>query len=113
MKQERSLIIGASGGIGAALADAMEQRGAVVRLSRSADGLDLTDEASIQRVLGMQSGTFDQIVIATGALQIGTAAPEKTIRAIDPQALAAQFALNAIGPALVLKHILPLVPRNR
>ncbi len=113
MTQERSLIIGASGGIGSALATALENRGEVVRLSRSGNGLDLTDEASIERVLGAQEGTFDRIVVATGALQIDGAEPEKTIRAIDPQAMAAQFALNAIGPALVLKHALPLVPRNR
>ena len=50
---------------------------------------------------------------ATGALQIGDAAPEKTLRALDPDTMAAQFALNAIGPALVLKHALPLVPRDR
>ncbi len=113
MTQERSLIIGASGGIGSALATALENRGEVVRLSRSGNGLDLTDEASIERVLGAQEGTFDRIVVATGALQIDGAEPEKTIRAIDPEAMAAQFALNAIGPALVLKHALPLVPRDR
>lgn len=113
MTQERTLIIGASGGIGAALADRLEHRGEVVRLSRSANGLDLTDEASVARVLGAQAGTFDRIVIATGALQIGHAAPEKSIRALDPADMAAQFALNAIGPALVLKHLLPLVPRDR
>ncbi|MGI3183828.1 SDR family NAD(P)-dependent oxidoreductase [Nioella aestuarii] len=113
MTQHRTLIIGASGGIGAALADALAARGDVVRLSRSANGLDLTDEDSVARVLGGLDGTFDRIVVATGALQIGDAAPEKTIRALDPDAMAAQFALNAIGPALVLKHVLPLVPRDR
>lgn len=113
MSKERTLIIGASGGIGSALADALEARGEVVRLSRSADGLDLTDEASIERVLGAQSGTFDRVLVTTGALQIGGAEPEKTIRALDPANMADQFALNAIGPALVLKHLLPLVPRDR
>ncbi len=33
--------------------------------------------------------------------------------ALDPLALTAQFALNAIGPALVLKHALPLLPKDR
>lgn len=113
MTQDRTLIIGASGGIGAALAEAHEARGDVVRLSRSVDGLDLTDEDSVARVLGGLEGTFDRIVVATGALQIGEAGPEKTIRTLDPVDMAAQFALNAIGPALVLKHALPLVPRDR
>jgi NAD(P)-dependent dehydrogenase (short-subunit alcohol dehydrogenase family) len=113
MTQDRTLIIGASGGIDAALAEAHEARGDVVRLSRSVDGLDLTDEDSVARVLGGLEGTFDRIVVATGALQIGEAGPEKTIRTLDPVDMAAQFALNAIGPALVLKHALPLVPRDR
>jgi NAD(P)-dependent dehydrogenase (short-subunit alcohol dehydrogenase family) len=51
--------------------------------------------------------------VATGALEIGGTAPEKTLRALDPAALAAQFALNATGPALVLKHALWLMPRDR
>lgn len=107
------MIIGASGGIGAALADALEHRGEVLRLSRRADGMDLTDEASVERVLGALDGSFDRVLVTTGALQIGGAEPEKTIRALDPDAMAAQFALNAIGPALVLKHLLPLIPRDR
>lgn len=113
MTEERTLIIGASGGIGSALAQALQAQREVVGLSRRADGLDLTDEASIERVLGGLEGTFDRILVTTGALQIGGAGPEKTIRALDPTDMAAQFALNAIGPALVLKHLLPLVPRDR
>ncbi|PIV74528.1 MAG: C factor, cell signaling protein [Rhodobacteraceae bacterium CG17_big_fil_post_rev_8_21_14_2_50_65_11] len=113
MTEDRTLIIGASGGIGSALTDELRARGEVVGLSRSADGLDLTDEASIERVLGALESTFDRIIVTTGGLQIGEAGPEKTIRALDPANMAAQFALNAIGPALVLKHALPLVPRDR
>ena len=45
----RSLIIGASGGIGAALAEALD--GEVTTLSRSVDGFDVTDEASIENHL--------------------------------------------------------------
>nr|WP_272212010.1 SDR family NAD(P)-dependent oxidoreductase [Marinicella sp. W31]MDC2877905.1 SDR family NAD(P)-dependent oxidoreductase [Marinicella sp. W31] len=39
--------------------------------------------------------------------------PEKTIRALDAGAMSKQFAVNAVGPALVLKHFLPLIVRNR
>ena len=109
----RSLIIGASGGIGAALATALAARGEVVGLSRSVDGLDLTDEAAIARVLGGLDGMFDQILVASGALEINGNRPEKSLRAIDPAALAEQFAVNAIGPALILKHALRLMPRDR
>ena len=108
----RSLIIGASGGIGGALCHALQARGPVVGLSRSRDGLDVTDEASIERLLGAQEGAFDLVVVATGALQIGAAAPEKTLRALNAEAMLAQFAVNAVGPALMIKHALRLMPRG-
>jgi NAD(P)-dependent dehydrogenase (short-subunit alcohol dehydrogenase family) len=110
----RALVVGASGGIGSALASALVARGAAVTgLSRSGDGLDVTDEASVARVMGALDGAFDLVIVATGALEIGPHRPEKTLRALDPAALALQFALNATGPALVLKHALRLMPRDR
>ena len=109
----RTLVIGASGGIGAALATALRPRGEVVTLSRRDDELDITDEASIARLIGALDGSFDLIVVATGALILDGVGPEKTVKALSAQALAAQFAVNAIGPALVIKHVLRLLPRDR
>lgn len=109
----RALVVGASGGIGAALVAALRGRGEVVGLSRSGDGLEITDEASVARLIGGLEGPFDLIVVATGALIIDGIGPEKTVRAVTAQALAAQFAVNAIGPALVIKHALRLLPRDR
>ena len=109
----RALVIGASGGIGAALVATLQAQGAqVTGLSRSADGLDVTDEASIQQHLSTLKGPFDTIIVATGALVINGARPEKSLKSIDPTALAAQFALNAMGPMLILKHALRLLPRD-
>lgn len=111
---ERALVIGASGGIGRALIAGLVARNVnVVGLSRSGDGLDVTDEASIARVLGAMDGQFDTVIVATGALEIGGFKPEKSLRGLDPDALAAQFALNATGPVLVLKHALRLMPKDR
>jgi NAD(P)-dependent dehydrogenase (short-subunit alcohol dehydrogenase family) len=110
---QQALVIGASGGIGAALVAALGAQGVrVVGLSRSVDGLDVTDEASVVRHLAALEGVFDTVIVATGALMIGGARPEKTLKAVDPGALAAQFALNATGPMLVLKHALRLMPRD-
>ncbi|NCU21410.1 NAD-dependent epimerase/dehydratase family protein, partial [Candidatus Falkowbacteria bacterium] len=101
----RALIIGDTGGIGAAVAAHLAGQGAdVTGLSRARDGLNLTDEGSIARVLGALDGAFDLIFVATGAL----GQPEKTLKVLDPAQMAAQFALNAMGPALVLKHALHL-----
>ena len=108
-----ALVLGASGGIGAALVAHLRARGdQVTALSRRADGFDLTVEASIVAHLAALSGPYDLIFIATGALELQGRAPEKTLRALDPAALAAQFALNATGPALVVKHALRLLPKD-
>ncbi len=111
---EKALIIGASGGIGGAVAAALRGRGVLVTgLSRSADGLDVTDKASVSAALSGVAGPFDLIFVATGGLEINGAAPEKTVKAVSAQAMQDQFALNTIGPALILKHALPLMPRDR
>lgn len=113
MTKKRALVIGASGAIGAACALELERLGYdVTRLSRSHDGLDLTDEASVDQHLNALDGSFARILVTSGGLQIGDAGPEKTIRRINARAMADQFALNAIGPALVLKHAHRLLPRK-
>jgi len=111
----RALVIGASGGIGAALTAALRNRGARVdTLSRSGDGFDVTDEAGVAAALApLPEGAFEMVLIATGALEIDGAGPEKTLRALSPEAFLAQVRLNALGPALVLKHALRLIPRDR
>ncbi len=111
---ERALIIGASGGIGAALATELAARGAaVVGLSRRADGLDVTDEQSVADHMGQLDAPFDRIVIATGILAPDDTGPEKALSAIDAVAMAKVLAVNCIGPALVLKHAQHLIPRDR
>ena len=70
-----NVVIGASGGIGAALAAALEQRGeAVRRLSRRETGLDLADEASIAGAASdLGSEPIDRLIVATGMLHEGAA----------------------------------------
>ena len=112
----RALVFGASGGIGGAIVSLLERDrrcADVIGLSRR-DGFDVEDEASIAVAavrLGEQE--FDLLFDATGALEIDGYGPEKSLRAIDPDAMARQFAVNAIGPALILKHFVPLLPRGR
>lgn len=109
----RALVIGSSGGIGAALCAQLSRDGAdVTGLSRSGDGLDVTDADSVAAHLGGLEGSFDLIFVATGALEIGAFGPEKALHKLDPEALMAQFRLNAIGPAMVLRHAPRLLPRK-
>jgi len=112
MTYERALIIGASGGIGAALADAVDADETVI-LSRSVNGFDLLNEASIDGFAESFPGPFDLIFDATGALEIEGDGPEKSLSAIDPEAMVRQFAVNAIGPALIFKHFMGHLPKDR
>jgi NAD(P)-dependent dehydrogenase (short-subunit alcohol dehydrogenase family) len=116
----RAIVIGASGGIGAALKGRLEEAGfEVAGLSRSAgvtdDNLpiDLTDEASIAAAARRlrERGPFAIILIASGLLHDPQVAPEKMLRDLDQNSLTRLFAVNAIGPALIAKHFVPLLPK--
>ncbi len=108
-----AVVIGASGGIGAALVAGLQARGVDVSgYSRSQDGLDLTDEASIAAMAQGLAAAPGLVIVATGALTVDGHGPEKAMAALHPDLLARQFALNAVGPALVAKHFLPLQPRR-
>lgn len=114
-----AVVVGASGTIGAAFARRLKDDARfadVVELSRSSDPpLDLTDEASIEAAAATLKARPEEIrliVLATGFLHDEAQGPEKTWRHLDPDKLARSFALNATGPALVLKHLLPLLPRK-
>ena len=110
----KAIVIGASGGLGAALADRLSRDHDVTRLSRSADGLDVTDPASVERLVGGAPGPWDVAMVATGILAPPGHAPEKALAAIDADAMARTFAVNAVGPALVLKALAPnLAPDAR
>ncbi len=110
---ERALVVGASGGIGAALAEALAARGAEVQgVSRRGDGLDLRDPASIERVMAAIEGPFDLVLVATGILAPAGHAPEKSLAQIDAGIMAEVMQVNALGPALVLRHGPRLLPRR-
>ncbi|WP_319517553.1 SDR family NAD(P)-dependent oxidoreductase [uncultured Martelella sp.] len=112
-----ALVIGASGGIGRAFCETIaddRRCGGLDRLSRRDDGFEITDETAVAAAAAKLADTrFDLILCATGALHIDGVGPEKTIRAVDAGAMSNQFAVNAIGPALVMKHFLPLIARDR
>lgn len=111
----RALVIGASGGIGKAVMRALEDdpgAGEVLCLSRSKDGLDITNEESVARCAGHIDGELHLLFCATGALTIDGVGPEKALKQISAEAMTRQFALNALGPALVLKHFGPKLRRD-
>lgn len=118
-KDGLAVVIGSTGGIGAAVIDALRESGGfaeIVGFSRgSQPGLDLLDEQSI--VLAADSikarkSELRLVFDATGFLHGDGLSPEKALSAVTPDHLAHAFAVNTIGPALLMKHFLPLLPRQ-
>jgi NAD(P)-dependent dehydrogenase (short-subunit alcohol dehydrogenase family) len=113
-----AVVIGSSGGIGSALIRALAQDAnydAVIGLSRgSTPPLELTSEESVATAAAFiaAQGTLRFVIDATGVLQSEIAKPEKSWRDLDAAQMVHSFAINAIGPALVMTHFLPLLPRD-
>ncbi|RNJ63107.1 MAG: SDR family NAD(P)-dependent oxidoreductase [Porphyrobacter sp. IPPAS B-1204] len=120
-------VFGASGGIGAALCSALVAGGTKVVHAGSRRGeapqrsgiqpfaFDLTDESSIAAAAeAMRNDPPEWVIVATGVLTLpdGTG-PERTYRRLDPAAMAQMLALNTIGPAMIAKHMLGIMPRGR
>lgn len=125
----RACIFGASGGIGGAVAASLAARrpdcdlfigsrtpGNLAGVPGTPFAFDLLNEASISaaaEALG-PDGPFDLVFVATGVLKQDDAIdPEKSWRTINPDPMARVFAINTIGPALIGKHFLPLLARDR
>lgn len=111
----RAIVLGASGGIGSAISATIKGDGncsELVEISRSKDGFDVTDEASVAQSASHLEGPFHLIFCATGGLTIDGIGPEKSLRQITAEAMSRQFALNAIGTALVVKYFSPLLPKK-
>ncbi len=123
---DTTLVVGSGGGIGAALVAALRARGETVWVwSRAGDPpVDITDEvrvtaaaALLQARLLAEGRTLRRVLVATGVLHGQTPdgqamAPERSWRDIQPEALLRQFEVNALGPMLLLKHLLPLLPKR-
>ena len=115
----RAVVLGASGALGAAFVDLLrvDARFAdVVALSRSSTpAFSLENEASIQACAqhAAQSGAVHWVIDATGALEIDGQGPEKRLDALNAPALMRAFEVNAIGPALLMKHFIPLLATDQ
>lgn len=114
----KALVIGASGSIGQAFCQQLRADpncAGVRELSRSSSpALDLEDPASIAAAAAALAGDgpYQLILHAAGLLHRDGIAPEKSLAAIDAEALQAVFQVNALGPALVLRHFLPLLDKQ-
>mgnify|MGYP001791322943 FL=1 len=78
----------------------------------SEDGLDVTDAASVDRVMGALQGPFQTVFVSVGVLAPDGGQPEKQLRDLDPAAMADVLAVNTVGVAHVLTHLPRLLPRQ-
>lgn len=128
--QINAVIVGASGGIGNALANHLDRCPAVsklFRLSRSGQRsestkdlllqVDFDNEETIAKAATAIEGAVGElhlVIVATGILHDrDRVQPEKTWRSLNGSAMEPAFRINAIGPALVAKHFLPLLAKDR
>ena len=122
-----ALVIGAGGGLGSAMVGQLSSTAgesgacqAVLGLSRSSHpAIDYEDETSIESAAGWLAGEcadrqleFRLLVVASGFLHGHQGQPERSWAQLDAGYLSHVFRINAIGPALVMKHFLPLFPRQ-
>jgi NAD(P)-dependent dehydrogenase (short-subunit alcohol dehydrogenase family) len=112
----RAAIVGATGAIGGALVQALQadpRCSRVTALARSTEPpLDLLDEASLGAAAARlrADGPLHLVVCATGILQVDGRQPEKRLADLDATTMARAHAVNAIGPALLIKHFHDLLP---
>ena len=122
-----AVVIGASGGIGAAIVKQLFEApkvGRVLALSRTpveqnekifTAHIDLENPEKIESAAEHAKeclGSVHLVFVATGLLHDGDLQPEKTLRSLSPDVLARSFAINAIGPALLARAFIPLMPRE-
>lgn len=119
MGESSAVIIGARGGIGVALADALEKDpnyAQVIRLHRESNPpVNLLDESSIAAAAASLTAAHPPIslvLVATGLLHSNQNGPEKSLRELDPDWMIENFRINAVGPALVAKHFLPIMVKQ-
>ena len=124
----RAAVFGASGGIGRALVELLQgddrcalvhagsRRPVSAKSSKTRTfAFDLADDSSIEGATSLiaADGGVDLVIIATGRLHGAGLQPEKTMRSLEERALQRAFMVNAIGPAMIARRILPLLPRDR
>ena len=116
--QYKALVVGSGGAIGTAFAQAFcadPQCAHVELVSRgSHSDFDLSDPESIraQAALSSGKGPYHMIVDATGAIAINGVGPEKALSSLNAEHLMQAFLINAVGPALVLRHFSPLLAKG-
>ena len=118
-----AVVIGSKGGLGAALLVQLEGDAGyacAIGFGRSTEvSVNYEDESSIakaaQHIADLCKTANLQIrllIVATGFLHGEQGQPERSYAHLDATYLNQVFQINTLGPALVMKHFLPLLPKT-
>lgn len=114
-KDNLAVIVGATGAIGNAIANEIENLGFkdVLKVgTNTTPSIDFNNENTILKTIEFVKNINKPISIlfdATGILHHDNSMPEKTLKKIDIDFAKKNFLINAIGPALLIKHFVPLL----
>jgi len=117
--QFHALVIGASGTIGAAFVDLLRDLprcASVHGLHRHVEPrLDFANENSVAEVARQLANgpRYHLIINAAGVLHTESFMPEKRLADLNYTQMQAIFQANTFGPALVLRHFVPLLDGER
>ena len=118
-----AVIVGASGGIGAAVTRQAIDSGRYARvLALSRSGAEIPGAEAVRTDLdepelsaaaerAADGPPVGLVFVATGVLHGDGLSPERSLQAVTRAGLLQAFLVNAVGPALVAKHFTPLMPR--
>merc|ERR1711991_977417 len=134
LRNRTAVVVGASGGIGSAVVDALGATGVfgkIIGTSRSGNGvpagadvslpLDVTDDESIADAassIRAEADQVDLVLYAAGFLHAsgngtrGVLSPEKALSEVTRVSLETNMAVNAYGPLLVAQALETLLPRK-
>ena len=84
----------------------------IERLSRPID-YQRSDSIEAAALTLRDQAPFHLIVVATGSLHGEDFSPERRLADVKAASLEAIFRVNTFGPALVLRHFVPLLDRHR
>lgn len=129
-----AVLVGASGGIGQAMlaqlldeprvsrvyafarqfSDSLKQQASLHPDRLSLHSINLSQEASIAACAEQLKATTPNLVlITTGFLHSEESLPEKSWRSLESDYFQQQMQINALAPALLAKHLIPLLPKDQ
>lgn len=120
-----ALVLGASGGLGGAFVERLAKTHRVIAASRRSAApatpaaawieIDYTPESldGLAARVRAETDSLDLVVCTIGLLHDRTATPEKRLADLNEAALLHYFHINSVLPMLLLRALVPVIPRRR